>query len=77
VAYAEIVRDKGVLRQLIDVGTKIVNDGFQPEGRESLDLLAEAEKSVFGIAETGARGRIDFVAMRGALKDAFEQLRDR
>lgn len=77
VAYAEIVRDKAVLRQLIEVGTKIVNDGFQPEGRESIDLLAEAEKSVFGIAETGARGRIDFVAMPGALKDAFEQLRDR
>jgi replicative DNA helicase len=31
VAYAEIVRDK-VLRQLIQVGTDIVNDGFQPEG---------------------------------------------
>lgn len=33
-AYAEIVRDKAVLRQLIEVGTTIVNDGFQPEGRE-------------------------------------------
>ncbi len=36
-AYAEIVRDKAVLRQLIDVGTGIVNDGFQPEGRDSAD----------------------------------------
>ena len=34
-AYAEIVRDKAVLRQLIEVGTDIVNDGFQPEGRDS------------------------------------------
>ena len=33
-AYAEIVRDKAILRQLIEVGTGIVNDGFQPEGRE-------------------------------------------
>ncbi|MET0130255.1 MAG: replicative DNA helicase, partial [Stenotrophomonas chelatiphaga] len=77
VAYAEIVRDKAVLRQLIQVGTDIVNDGFQPEGRESSELLASAEKSVFAIAEQGARGRTDFVAMPGALKDAFEELRNR
>ena len=77
VAYAEIVRDKAVLRQLIQVGTDIVNDGFQPEGRESSELLASAEKSVFAIAEQGARGRTDFVAMPGALKDAFEELRSR
>ena len=76
-AYAEIVRDKAVLRQLIQVGTDIVNDGFQPEGRDSTELLASAEKSVFAIAEQGARGRTDFVAMPGALKDAFEELRNR
>ncbi len=76
-AYAEIVRDKAVLRQLIQVGTDIVNDGFQPEGRESSELLSAAEKSVFAIAEQGARGRTDFVAMPGALKDAFEELRNR
>src|SRR6476646_9304419 len=74
VAYAEIVRDKAVLRQLIQVGTDIVNDGFQPEGRDSSELLSAAEKSVFAIAEQGARGRTDFVAMPGALKDAFEEL---
>ena len=76
-AYAEIVRDKAVLRQLIQVGTDIVNDGFQPEGRDSSELLSAAEKSVFAIAEQGARGRTDFVAMPGALKDAFEELRNR
>lgn len=76
-AYAEIVRDKAVLRQLIEVGTTIVNDGFQPEGRESMELLASAEKAVFKIAEAGARGRTDFVAMPSALKDAFEELRNR
>nr|ADN52074.1 helicase [Xanthomonas citri pv. glycines] len=76
-AYAEIVRDKAVLRQLIEVGTTIVNDGFQPEGRDSVELLSSAEKAVFKIAEAGARGRTDFVAMPGALKDAFEELRNR
>lgn len=46
VAYAEIVRDKAVLRQLIEVGTKIVNDGFQPEGRE-ISEISVARFSLF------------------------------
>src|SRR6478672_5712209 len=61
-AYADIVRDKAVLRQLIDVGTGIVNDGFQPEGRDSSEILAKAEQDVFAIAEAGARGRTDFTS---------------
>lgn len=76
-AYAEIVREKAVMRQLIDVGTEIVNRGFVPEGRDSAELLAEAEQKVFAIAEEGARGRTDFVAMPNALKDAFSALQDR
>jgi replicative DNA helicase len=76
-AYAEIVRDKAVMRQLIDVGTEIVNNGFQPEGRECSELLANAEQKVFAIAEAGSRGRTDFVAMPNALKDAFSLLQDR
>lgn len=76
-AYAEIVREKAVLRQLIEVGTQIVNDCFQTEGRDSNELLALAEQSVFKIAEEGAQGRSDFVAMPLALKDAFEELRTR
>src|SRR5690606_40505743 len=37
-AYADIVRDKAVLRQLIEVGTGIVNDAFVPEDRKSTRL---------------------------------------
>jgi replicative DNA helicase len=76
-AYAEIVRDKAVLRQLIEVGTGIVNDGFQPDGRESGEILAKAEQEVFAIAEAGARGRTDFVAMNKALSEAFDVLQTR
>ncbi|MFC0679299.1 replicative DNA helicase [Lysobacter korlensis] len=77
VAYAEIVRDKAVLRQLIEVGTGIVNDGFQPDGRESGEILAKAEQDVFAIAEAGARGRTDFVPMNKALSEAFDVLQTR
>ncbi|MGY1457651.1 MULTISPECIES: replicative DNA helicase [unclassified Luteimonas] len=77
VAYAEIVRDKAVLRQLIEVGTGIVNDGFQPEGRESAELLAKAEQEVFAIAEAGSRGRTDFTAVNQAMAEAFDVLQTR
>ena len=76
-AYAEIVRDKAILRQLIEVGTGIVNDGFQPEGRDSSEILAHAEQEVFAIAEAGMRGRRDFVAVNDALIEAFDVLQTR
>ncbi len=76
-AYAEIVRDKAVMRQLIDVGTEIVNDGFQPEGRDSSEILSKAEQQVFAIAEAGARGRTDFTAINKAMAEAFDVLQTR
>ncbi len=77
VAYADIVREKSVLRQLIDAGTEITGDAFQPEGRSSQELLETAEQKVFRIAEAGARGRKGFVSMRAAVKDAFQILHHR
>ncbi|KFL37587.1 replicative DNA helicase [Arenimonas donghaensis] len=76
-AYAEIVREKAVLRQLIEAGTEIVNDGFQPDGRDSQEVLSAAEQKVFKIAEQGRRGRADFVTLRDAMKEAFQVLQER
>jgi replicative DNA helicase len=76
-AYAEIVREKSVLRQLIEAGTEIVNDGFQPEGRDSQEVLSSAEMKVFKIAEGGRRGRADIVPLREAMKEAFQLLQER
>ncbi len=77
VAYAEIVRDKAVLRQLIEVGTGIVNDGFQPEGRETSEILDAAESSVLAIAEHSAKGRMEYVSVHNALAEAFDVLQKR
>ncbi len=76
-AYADIVREKSILRQLIDAGTGIANDAFQPEGRSAREIVENAEQAVFRIADAGLRGRQGFVAMRSAVKDAFELLRQR
>jgi replicative DNA helicase len=71
------VREKSVMRQLIEAGTEIVNDGFQPEGRDSQEVLSAAEMKVFRIAEQGRRGRADFVPLREAMKEAFQLLQER
>ncbi|MFC3816543.1 replicative DNA helicase [Lysobacter sp. GCM10012299] len=42
-AYARIVADKALLRKLIDAGTAMVNSGFKPNGRDSDELVAEAQ----------------------------------
>ncbi len=76
-AYADIVRDKAILRKLIEAGTQIAGDGFNPEGRRTPEILEAAEQRVFRIAEAGARGRKQVVPMREALSEAVRQLADR
>jgi replicative DNA helicase len=73
-AWAEIVREKSILRQMIEAGTAIINNGFTPDGREIKELLAEAEQSVFKIAEQGARAKKSFVAIKDAAKEAYDQI---
>jgi replicative DNA helicase len=55
-AYADIVRERSVVRQLIGVATDITETAFLPAGRTSAELLDEAERKIFQIAEQGARG---------------------
>lgn len=76
VAYAEIVREKSILRQLIDAGTTLTTAGFNAAGRDSKELLEEAERMVFAIAEQGARGRSGFVPIQDTLKDAIAKIQE-
>jgi len=73
-AYADIVRERSVLRQLISVGTEIADSGFNPEGRESRELLDTAEQKVFEIAEQGARSQQGFRSMRVLLRNTVEHI---
>lgn len=54
-AYADIVRERSVLRQLITAAHNIADTAFNPEGRSSVELLDAAEREVFAISEQGAR----------------------
>lgn len=46
VAYAEIVKEHGRLREAINIGTALVNDGFQPEGRSAEEIVAAANHAL-------------------------------
>lgn len=67
-AYADIVREKSVLRQLISVGTGIADSAFTAQGRPSKELLDEAEQKVFKIAEQGTKQGQVFKPLKNLLK---------
>ncbi len=77
VAYAEIVRSKSLLRDMIDVGTGIVNDAFQPEGREVEELLSSGEQRMLAIGEQGNRGRKHYRPLKPVLNEVFTQVMER
>jgi len=74
VAYVDIVRERSVLRQLIAVGTDIASNGFKTEGRSSRELLEDAEKRVYQIAEQDMRGRGGFQDIKDLLTKTVETI---
>ena len=69
--YAEIIRDKAVLRQLIDAGDDITEAAYA--GDDSADNLVEyAESKIFRIAE--GRENKNFVHIRDALIQVYDRL---
>jgi replicative DNA helicase len=54
-AYADIVHERSIMRQLIRVGNDIAESAFSPNGRTPVELLDDAERKVFSIAEEGTR----------------------
>ncbi len=54
-SYAEIVRERATLRELVRVSGSIADSAFNPQGRSSAELLDEAERQVFRIAEDKAK----------------------
>ncbi|MDQ8037868.1 MAG: replicative DNA helicase [Pedobacter sp.] len=55
-AYAEIVRERSVLRQLIRASYEISDAAYQPQGATSDEILDQAERKIFAIAEQQTKG---------------------
>ena len=73
-AYAEIVRERSTLRGLIEVGGEIAANAFNPEGRSASELVDEAERRVFEIAEAGRKVGSGFVPLRSELGSIIDRL---
>ncbi|KJZ16309.1 DNA helicase [Marinomonas sp. S3726] len=52
-SYADIVRERSVLRRLITTTNEISTRAFHPEGLTAAEVLDEAERKIFQIAEGG------------------------
>ena len=75
-AYANIVREYSILRSLIQIGNEISASAFNADGRPSKELLDEAERKVFQIAEKGAGNREGFEAVSALLTRAVERVEE-
>jgi replicative DNA helicase len=73
-AYADIVRERSVLRQLITAGNLIVGSALEPEGREAREIVDDAERAVFEIAEAGSRGKVGFRAIKSILPEVVNRI---
>lgn len=73
-AYADIVREKSVLRQLIHSGTAIADSGFNTDGRDLVQLLEEAEQKVFNIADQRRKGGTGFIPIKQLLVRTMERI---
>lgn len=73
-AYAAIVREKAILRQIIEVCAASADVAFNPEGRSSEEVLSDAEARLLAIADARRRPGQGFVPIRDPLKATLTDL---
>jgi replicative DNA helicase len=54
-AYATVVRERSALRHLIQAAQDIADSGYAPDGRNSSELIDEAERKIMQISEQGPK----------------------
>lgn len=72
--YAEIVRERAIMRQLAGAGTEIADSAYNPEGREASELIDEAEAKIFRIAEIGSKAKQGFSKIDPILTETVERI---
>ncbi len=72
--YAEIVRERAIMRKLVTVGSDIAGSAFNPNGRDAQQLLDEAEAKIFQIAENGNKSTEGFQDIKLLLPQVAEKI---
>ncbi|MDJ0905491.1 MAG: replicative DNA helicase [Woeseiaceae bacterium] len=73
-SYAKILRERSMLRSLISAGNEISGAAFASDGRTASEIVDDAERLVFEIAESGSRGRSGFKSLKQILPDAVDRI---
>ena len=73
-AYADIVRERAIRRELIRTSTEIADSAYDPRGRDTRQLLDDAEQRVFAIAEQGMRAQQGFAVIKDLLARTVERI---
>jgi len=73
-AYAKILQERATMRALIHAGNEISGSAFTTDGRTAAEILDEAERLVFEIAESGSRGRSGFKELKHILPEAVDRI---
>jgi replicative DNA helicase len=73
-AYAKILRERSTLRALINAGNEISGNAFASDGRTASQVLDDAERMVFEIAEKGSRGKRGFKSLKQILPEAVDRI---
>ncbi|MFZ9346767.1 MAG: replicative DNA helicase, partial [Burkholderiaceae bacterium] len=74
--YAEIVRDRAILRHLVSVSDQIATQALNPAGKETRQILDEAESQIFQIGEAGSRTSGGFQDFHTVLARVVEKVDD-
>ncbi|MDR0505007.1 MAG: replicative DNA helicase [Bifidobacteriaceae bacterium] len=70
--YASIVRDRAVLRRLVDAGTRITQLGYATDGQDATDAVNTAQAEIYAVGER--RTRHDYQVLGSDFEDFLEQL---
>ncbi|MFI5445447.1 replicative DNA helicase [Polaromonas sp. UC242_47] len=72
--YAEIVRERAILRKLVAASDEIATNAFNPQGRDVASILDEAEQKIFKIGEQGSRMKQGFQSMDTLVVDLLDRV---
>ena len=74
--YARIIRDRSILRQLINAGNRIIEQAYNPEDQAPRDILDQAEQLIFDIAQHHTSGAENFRSARELVREAVEKIEE-
>ena len=74
--YAEIVRERAILRKLVSASEDIATSAFNPQGRAIDRILDEAEQKIFHIGEEGSRMKRGFQGMDSLVVQLLDRVEE-